>query len=73
MTVATFFNWMGWGNEITLVKGEQTQPRAELREDLGELRREMNERFDNMHHQMLVQTRWLIGSLALSCTVSTGR
>ena len=25
----------------------------------------VNERFDDMHHQMLVQTRWLIGSLAL--------
>jgi len=50
--------------------------RAEFREDLGELRREMherfdrvNERFDEMHHQMIVQTRWLIGSLALIGTV----
>ena len=47
----------------------QVQMRAEFREDLGELRREMHERFDNMHYQMLVQTRWLIGSLALIGTV----
>ena len=48
---------------------DQAQTRAEFREDLGELRREMHNRFDNMHHQMLVQTRWLIGSLALIGTV----
>ena len=48
---------------------EQAQLRAEFREDLGGLRREMHDRFDNMHHQMLVQTRWLIGSLALIGTV----
>lgn len=52
------------------------QMRGEFREDLGQLRREMherfdrvNERFDDMHHQMIVQTRWLIGSLALIGTV----
>ncbi len=66
--------------DISLVKEEQVrmraefredqaQMRAEFREDLGELRREMHNRFDNMHHQMLVQTRWLIGSLALIGTV----
>lgn len=47
--------------------------RVEFREDLGELRREMHERFDgrldDMHHQMIVQTRWLIGSLGLIGTV----
>ena len=48
---------------------DQAQMRAEFREDLGELRREMHDRFDSMHHQMLVQTRWLIGSLALIGTV----
>ncbi|MBC8264891.1 MAG: hypothetical protein H8E47_12295 [Anaerolineales bacterium] len=48
---------------------DQAQMRAEFREDLGELRREMHDRFDNMHYQMLVQTRWLIGSLALIGTV----
>ena len=62
--------------DISLVKEEQVRMRTEFREDLGELRREMherfdrvNERFDDMHHQMLVQTRWLIGSLALIGTV----
>lgn len=30
---------------------------------------QMHERFDGMQHQMLVQTRWLIGSLALIGTV----
>ena len=29
----------------------------------------MNERFDQMYDRMLVQTRWLIGSLALIGTV----
>jgi len=56
---------------ISLVKEEQAQMRAEFREDLGELRRErherfdrINERLDDMHYQMIVQTRWLIGSIA---------
>ena len=55
---------------------EQAQMRAEFREYLGGLRREMHERFDrlnkhfdDMHHQMLVQTRWFIGALALIGTV----
>jgi DNA anti-recombination protein RmuC len=55
---------------------QQAQMRAEFREDLGQVRHEMNagfdrvnERFDQMHHQMAVQTRWLIGSLALIGTV----
>ena len=34
MTVATFFNWMGWGNEITLVKGEQTHSHLSSQEEL---------------------------------------
>jgi len=66
----------GLEKDISLVKEEQARMRAEFREDLGELRREMherfdrvNERFDDMHHQMIVQTRWLIGSLALIGTV----
>ena len=42
---------------------------SDIKMDVRELRREMNERFDDMHHQMLVQTRWLIGSLALIGTV----
>ncbi len=61
---------------------EQAQTRAEFRSDLGELRREMNERFDQMgqrfesrldrmNERMLVQTRWLIGSIALFGTILT--
>jgi len=66
----------GLEKDLLLVKEEQARMRAEFREDLGGLRREMherfdraNERFDDMHHQMIVQTRWLIGSLALIGTV----
>ena len=59
----------GLEKDVSLVKEEQARMRTEFREDLGELRREMHNRFDNMHHQMLVQTRWLIGSLALIGTV----
>ena len=54
----------------------QAQMRAEFREDLGELRRDMNERFDGMderfdrmHYQMIVQTRWFIGALTVIGTV----
>jgi DNA anti-recombination protein RmuC len=61
---------------------DQVQMRAEFREDLGELRREMHERFDQMNQhfesrldqmseRMLVQTRWLIGSIALFGTILT--
>ena len=49
---------------------------ADLKADVQELRREMNERFDRMsermdriYHQMVVQTRWLIGALAVIGTV----
>ena len=53
---------------------------ADLKVDVRELRREMNERFDRlygemnerldrMYHQMVVQTRWLIGALAVIGTV----
>ena len=49
---------------------------ADLKTDIRELRREMNERFDRvnermdrMYHQMVVQTRWLIGALAVIGTV----
>jgi len=49
---------------------------ADLKSDVQELRREMNERFDRMnermdrmYHQMVVQTRWLIGSLVVIGTV----
>jgi len=63
----------------------QAQMRTEFRQELGELRREMherfdrmnerfdrmNERFDQMSERMLVQTRWLIGSIALFGTILT--
>jgi ElaB/YqjD/DUF883 family membrane-anchored ribosome-binding protein len=60
---------------------------ADLKVEVRELRREMNERFDRlygemnerfdrmgermdrMYHQMVVQTRWLIGALAVIGTV----
>lgn len=42
---------------------------SDIKVDLRDLRREMNERFDQMYDRMLVQTRWLIGSLALIGTV----
>jgi predicted transcriptional regulator len=49
---------------------------ADIKADVRELRREVNERFDRMnermdrmYHQMVVQTRWLIGALAVIGTV----
>jgi len=55
---------------------ELAQTRAEFRQDLGELRRDMDERFDKIHERfdgmydrMLVQSRWLVGSIALFGTV----
>jgi tetrahydromethanopterin S-methyltransferase subunit G len=42
---------------------------ADLKVDVRELRREMHERFDGIYHQMVVQTRWLIGALAVIGTV----
>ena len=42
---------------------------ADLKVDVRELRREMHERFDRIYHQMVVQTRWLIGALAVIGTV----
>ena len=61
---------------------DQVQMRAEFREDLGQLRREMHECFDGMNQhfesrldqmseRMLVQTRWLIGSIALFGAILT--
>jgi hypothetical protein len=48
----------------------------DIKDELKALRREMNERFDRMNERfdqmydrMLIQTRWLIGSLALIGTV----
>jgi tetrahydromethanopterin S-methyltransferase subunit G len=49
---------------------------GEMNERFDRFYREMNERFDGigermdrMYHQMVVQTRWLIGALAVSGTV----
>ena len=42
---------------------------ADLKADVRELRKEMNERFDRMYHQMVVQTRWFIGALVVIGTV----
>ena len=79
----------GLEKDVSLVKEEQVRMRAESREDLGQLRREMRECFDGMHERfdgmnqhfesrldqmserMLVQTRWLIGSIALFGTILT--
>jgi len=69
--------------DVSIIKEEQARMRAEFREDLGRLHREMNERFDRvnerfdqmharfdeMYHQMVVQTRWLVGALAVIGTV----
>jgi tetrahydromethanopterin S-methyltransferase subunit G len=42
---------------------------AALQADVRELRREMHERFDRIYYQRVVQTRWLIGALAVIGTV----
>ena len=55
----------GMEKDISLIKEEQTQMRTEI----GELRRDMNARFDDMNHQMVIQTRWFIGALTVLVTV----
>ena len=54
----------------------QAQLRAEFREALDALRLQMdagfsrvNQQFDEMNERMLVQTRWLIGSLTILGTI----
>ena len=54
----------------------QAQLRIEFREALGALRLQMdagfsrvNQQFDAMNERMLVQTRWLIGSLTILGTI----
>jgi len=42
---------------------------GEMNEQFDRLYREINERLDRMYHQMVVQTRWLIGALAVIGTV----
>lgn len=62
------------------MRAEFREDLGELRREMHERFDRVNERFDemgarfdgrldDMHHQMLVQTRWLIGSLALIGTV----
>ena len=42
---------------------------SDLKTEVRDLRREMNERFDRLYDRMLVQNRWLVGSIALFGTV----
>lgn len=55
---------------------------ADIKTDLRELRREMNERFDRMYQhfdtrfdqmydRMLVQTRWMVGTITVFGTLIT--
>jgi len=57
--------WPGEDTKFCLVK-ERLQ---ETRDEVRETRREINERFDQMYDRMLVQSRWLVGSIALFSTV----
>ena len=42
---------------------------SDLKTEVRDLRREMNERFDRLYDRMLVQNRWVVGSIALFGTV----
>ena len=64
------------------LRGEMRSEIGDLRGEIGGLRDEMNRRFvemerhfelrfDQMSERMLVQTRWLIGSIALFGTILT--
>ena len=44
---------------------------AEVKQELKDLRREMNERFDQMYDRILVMTRWTVGVIALFGTAVT--
>jgi len=66
--------------EQTRMRSEFREDLGELRREMHERFDRVNQRFDemgarfdgrldDMHHQMIVQTRWLIGSLALIGTV----
>ncbi len=59
-------------HDLSGLKAEVYELRREMREEINELRREMNERFDRvnermdrMYHQMVVQTRWLVGTITV--------
>jgi hypothetical protein len=55
--------------DVADLKVEVRELRREMNERFDRLYGEMNERFDRMYHQMVVQTRWLIGALAVIGTV----
>jgi hypothetical protein len=62
--------------DVADLKVDVRELRREMNEWFDRLYREMNERFDRMgerldrmYHQMVVQTRWLIGALAVIGTV----
>jgi ElaB/YqjD/DUF883 family membrane-anchored ribosome-binding protein len=58
--------------DVAALQADVRELRREMNERFDRLYREMNERFDRMgermdrmYHQMVVQTRWLIGALAV--------
>jgi len=62
--------------DVAALQADIRELRREMNERFDRLYREMNERFDRMgermdrmYHQMVVQTRWLIGALAVIGTV----
>jgi hypothetical protein len=63
-------------HDMAALKADVQELRREMNERFDQLHREMNDRFDRMsermdraYHQMVVQTRWLIGALAVIGTV----
>jgi len=62
--------------DVAALQADVRELRREMNERFDRLYREMNERFDRMgermdriYHQMVVQTRWLIGALAVIGTM----
>jgi tetrahydromethanopterin S-methyltransferase subunit G len=62
--------------DVAALQADVREIRREMNERFDRLYREMNERFDRMgermdrmYHQMVVQTRWLIGALTVIGTV----
>jgi tetrahydromethanopterin S-methyltransferase subunit G len=62
--------------DVAALQADVRELRREMNERFDRLYREMNERFDRMgermdrmYQQMVVQTRWLIGALAVIGTV----
>jgi chromosome segregation ATPase len=55
--------------DVAALQADVRELRREMNERFDRLYREINERFDRMYHQMVVQTRWLIGALAVIGTV----